>query len=99
VGSIPVAGDIFDLFFRAHARSSRVLLEHIKERQAAAVPAPPPKTQRRETPYHSPAPPPPPSPPEPQAHSQEDEWDQARRVEELRAQVRQRGGGIVRPRP
>lgn len=101
VGSIPVAGDIFDVFFRAHARSSRVLLDDIRGQQkAAALPAPSRGPPQRETPQSPPPPPPPaPPPPEPPAHSEEDEWEQGRRVEELRAQVRQRGGGIVRPRP
>jgi hypothetical protein len=86
VGSVPIAGDIFDLFFRAHARSSRVLLKELRARgeptpQAAA---PPPQPTRR---------------PEPPAHSEADEWEQARRVEQLREEVKGRGGGIVRPRP
>lgn len=100
VGAVPIVGDVFDLVFRAHARSALILLDHIRERQKAALPAPEPKPARRETPYARPTPPPPPAPPpEPPAHTQEDEWAQARRVEELRAQVRDRGGGIVRPRP
>lgn len=118
VGSVPVAGDLFDMVFRAHARSARILTDEIGRKQkalggpraaapfpsSAAAPQPAPRPGRggaSAAPYPPapPGPPPPPRRPEPPAHSEEDEWEQARRVEELRAQVRDRGGGIVRPRP
>ncbi len=28
VGSIPVAGDVFDLFFKSHRRNLEIILEH-----------------------------------------------------------------------
>jgi hypothetical protein len=40
VGSIPVAGDLFDMAFRAHARAARVLTEEIDRIQMQALPAP-----------------------------------------------------------
>lgn len=94
IGSVPLVGDAFDLVFRAHARSARILLRDIDQRPAPAslkaAPPPPPR----------PAPTaPPPRPPQPPAASEDDEWEQARRVEQLRAEVRDRGGGILRPRP
>ena len=103
VGSVPVIGDAFDLIFRAHARSAKVLTDHIRERQAAlpaprpATEPPPPPQASRPQPPRSP-PPPPPAPPPPD-FSEADEWEQARRVEALRAEVQARGGSIIRPRP
>lgn len=100
VGSIPVAGDIFDVVFRAHARAADVLKDEIDRLHALALPAP--ETARPPPEVRWPAPPPPPAappPPEPPAPSEEDEWEQARRVEALRAEVQARGGSILRPRP
>ena len=103
VGSVPLAGDVFDLVFRAHARAARVLLNDIKKRRAA-IPISPPAATRPEPPRsepprpEQPSPPPPRSDPEPPL-SEADEWEQARRVEDLRAQVKERGGSILRPRP
>lgn len=99
VGSVPVIGDAFDMIFRAHARSAKVLTDDIRRRQAAlaapqrAEPPPPPQASRPEPP---PPPPPIPAPPD---FSEADEWEQARRVEALRAEVQARGGSIIRPRP
>jgi hypothetical protein len=98
VGSVPVIGDAFDMIFRAHARSARVLTDDIRKRQAA-LPAPRRPTEpppRAEAPRSEPPPPPPPPTLD---HSEADEWEQARRVEALRAEVQARGGSIVRPRP
>ena len=87
VGAVPIAGDLFDLVFRAHARAARTLLKELKARPADAGAPPPVRT-----------PAPPPSPKRP-IHAASDEWEQARRVEQLRAEVEGRGGGIHRPRP
>jgi hypothetical protein len=104
VGSVPVAGDLFDMVFRAHARAADVLKDEIDRLYAAALPAPEPERPRSagvsiRKPAPPPAPSPTPAPPPSPAPSEEDEWEQARRVEELRARVRDQGGGILRPRP
>jgi hypothetical protein len=90
VGAVPLAGDVFDMVFRAHARAARILLKELKTRPAA--PAPTVATSPR------PATSPPPRDRRP-THSEAEEWEQARRVEALRAEVQGQGGGIVRPRP
>lgn len=41
VGAVPIAGDVFDLVFRAHARSARLLMKDIDSRPPAVEPAPP----------------------------------------------------------
>ncbi len=104
VGSLPVAGDIFDVVFRAHARAADVLKDEIDRLHSLAPPAaesacphPPPQQAQSLAAAPSPAPEPP-ARTEP-AHSEEDEWEQARRVEALRAEVQARGGSILRPRP
>lgn len=107
VGSVPVAGDLFDMIFRAHARAADVLKDEIDRLHAQALPSPESAPHRSVVTLRKPGTPPapprpepaPPSRPAPPPVSEEDEWEQARRVEELRAQVRDRGGGIVRPRP
>lgn len=101
VGAVPVAGDIFDLFFRAHARSSRILLKELRRApELKALNAPPHEMAPRSEPPPKPARAPEPVPrPEPPLHSEEDEWEQARRVETLRAEFRDHGGSIRRPRP
>ena len=105
VGSVPVIGDAFDLIFRAHARSAKVLTEDIRKRQAvlpaprAAVEPPARPPPPHPEPPRSPPPPPPPPAPPPSEVTEEDEWEQARRVEALRAEVQARGGSIIRPRP
>jgi hypothetical protein len=86
VGAVPIAGDLFDLVFRAHARSARILLKELKGRVEPPRTAEPSRaetspTRGRSTPSHW------------------EEREQARRVEALRAQVQGQGGGIVRPRP
>lgn len=134
VGSIPVAGDLFDMAFRAHARAARVLTEEIDRIQMQALPAPgahsphapyPPSAPHDPGPSRPPpprsapwpdidlrTPPPPPRapsaptppaptaaappPPPPPPVDGESEWEQARRVEALRAQYRERGGKIER---
>ncbi|MDP8916580.1 MAG: DUF4112 domain-containing protein [Pseudomonadota bacterium] len=104
VGSVPVAGDLFDVVFRAHARAADVLKDEIDRLHAAATPAleaaprhmkPKPDIDLRTPPSAPPPPAPvaPPPPPEPPV-SEESEWEQARRVEELRAQYRDKGGLI-----
>jgi len=124
IGSVPVAGDIFDFFFRAHARAADVLKDEIDRIEALALPAPeayaapsrgagprrpdidlstdgaqPPPPQRpAAAPAQPPAPHPRPAPPPPPVVDEETEWEQARRVEELRAQYRERGGSIDRSR-
>ena len=37
VGSIPVAGDLFDVFFKAHRRNLRVIERHLGEPLSEAV--------------------------------------------------------------
>lgn len=103
VGSLPVAGDIFDVVFRAHARAADVLKDEIDRLHSLALPTPEPArpeepAQQARSPAPPPAPAPSPARTEP-AHTEEDEWEQARRVEALRAEVQARGGSILRPRP
>lgn len=40
VGEIPLVGDAFDFFFRAHARSARILLKEIEQTHYAPAGAP-----------------------------------------------------------
>ena len=122
VGSVPVAGDLFDMVFRAHARAADVLKDEIDRLHTLALPAPEPAPQPSPSPKswgRTPdidlsdgyRPQPKPAPTQPAAPSappgstnegtepEEDEREQARRVEELRARYRDQGGGIIRPRP
>jgi len=114
-GALPVAGDLFDVVFRAHARAADVLKDEIDRIHAEAVALPAPAAATRRPPaarrfrpdidlrdYAPPEPPPTPAPPlQPQpparpepSMDEQSEWEQARRVEALRAQYRERGGGI-----
>jgi hypothetical protein len=35
VGSIPIAGNVFDVFFRSNQRNVRILLDHLGRRRSA----------------------------------------------------------------
>lgn len=88
VGAVPLAGDLFDFVFRAHARAADVLKAEIDRIHAASLPAVQPSAPPKRSPK--------PAAPTPDRNGgrEENEQEQARRVEELRAQYRDRGGGI-----